>query len=87
MISRRSPEDRVKMRQTGEVYTIIHVPAIGPDDFADAVNYAVCGIYSKLGGWPDTGSIMTVADLTPEQQAALDPKYRDENFAWFRRED
>jgi len=80
-------EDRVKMKQKGEIYTVIHVPAIGPDDFADAVNYVVCGLYQRHGSWPDTGSIMTVADLTPEQQAAIDPKYRDENIDWFRRDD
>jgi hypothetical protein len=80
-------EDRVKMKQTGEVYTIIHVPAVGPDDFADAVNYAICGLYHRHGSWPDTGSIMTVADLTPEQQAAIDPKYRDDNIDWFSRDE
>lgn len=76
-------EDRVKLKQAGEVYTIIHVPAIGPDDFADAVNYVICGLFTRAGSWPDTGSIMTIADLTPEQQAILDPKYRDDSLDWF----
>jgi hypothetical protein len=76
-------EDRVKLKQAGEVYTIVHVPTIGPDDFADAVNYVMCGLFTRAGSWPDTGSIMTIADLTPEQQAAIDPKYRDENLDWF----
>jgi len=76
-------EDRVKLKQAGEVYTIVHVPTIGPDDFADAVNYVVCALFTRAGKWPDTGSIMTIADLTPEQQALIDPKYRDENLDWF----
>ena len=79
-------EDRVKLKQAGEVYTIIHVPTIGPDDFADAVNYVICGLFNRAGSWPDTGSIMTIADLTPEQQAMIDPKYRDENLDWFTKE-
>jgi hypothetical protein len=79
-------EDRVKMKQTGEVYTIIHDPTVGPDDFADATNYLICGLYQLAGQWPDTGSIMTIADLTPEQQALIDPRYRDDNFEWFGKE-
>ena len=80
-------EDRVKQKQFGEIYTIIHDSTVGPDDFANAVNYLISAIYTLAKKWPDTGSIMTVADLTPEQQAAIDPKYRDQDLNWFLQED
>jgi hypothetical protein len=76
-------EDKVKMKQKGEIYTIIHVPQAGPDDFADAVNYAVAGLFIIQGEWPDTGSITSIADLTEEQQRMIDPMYQDTNFDWY----
>jgi hypothetical protein len=76
-------EDKVKLKQKGEIYTIIHNAQAGPDDFADAVNYAVGGIFTLQGEWPDTGSITSIADLTEEQQRAIDPMYQDTNFDWY----
>jgi hypothetical protein len=76
-------EDKVKLKQKGEIYSVIHVPQAGPDDFADAVNYAVGGIFIIVGEWPDTGAITSVADLTPEQQRMIDPQYQDTNFDWY----
>jgi hypothetical protein len=80
-------EDRVKLKQKGEIYTVIHDPKVGPDDFADAVNYVVGGLFIRNGGWPDTGFITSIADLTEEQQRAIDPMYRDTDFDWFDMED
>jgi hypothetical protein len=80
-------EERVPLRQKGEIYTIIHVPTIGPDDFANAVNYVVCALYFRNGGWPDTREISTLADLTPEQQRMIGSKYRDTDMDWFFREE
>jgi hypothetical protein len=80
-------EDKVKMKHKGEVYYITQVPQAGPDDFADAVNYAVAGLYIVHGQWPDTGAITSIADLTPEQQKMIDPKFQDMNFDWYSEED
>jgi hypothetical protein len=77
-------EDRVELKQAGEVYTVVHAREIGPDDFANAVNYLVCGLFIRRGYWPDVGAVTTVADLTPEQQMRIDPKaWRDEGLGWF----
>ena len=80
-------EEIVPMKTVGDDYRIIHVPALGPDDFAQAVNYAVCALYTMEGGYPDTGSIMSVADLSPEQRESLSSAFQDKNFDWFYNED
>jgi len=61
-------EERAKFASRGEIYRIIHDESIGPDDFADAVNYLVCSIYTRHGQWPDTKGLLSKADLSPEQQ-------------------
>jgi hypothetical protein len=76
-------EEYVEMMSVGNVHRVIHVPEFGPDDFAQAVNYVVCALYIRNGGYPDAGSILTVHDLSPDQQRALEPKFRDSNFSWF----
>jgi hypothetical protein len=47
------------------------------------VNYAVAAIYVIEKKWPDTGSIMMLADLTPDQQQALAAEERDTDFGYF----
>jgi hypothetical protein len=75
-------EDRTDHRQVGTIYTIIHVSQIGPDDFADAVNYLVCALFHRAGWWPDVGSIIFRYDLTDDQQAVIAPDLYDKDLDW-----
>jgi hypothetical protein len=76
-------EEYVPMKTVGDEYRIIHVPTLGPDDFAQAVNYAVCALYTFEGGYPDTGSILSIGDLSPEQKEAFTSYGDDRTFNWF----
>jgi hypothetical protein len=40
-------------------------------------------LFSRFGSFPDAGSIMTIGDLSADQQKAIEPTLRDKNFAWF----
>jgi hypothetical protein len=75
-------EERLSIKARGDLYVIGHDPLVGPDDFAHAVNYAVCTIFQREGQWPDTSSIMSAADLTESQQAMLDPRYKDSGIGY-----
>ena len=76
-------EERIDMKTIGEVHRIVHSKTAGPDDFANAVNYAVCTLFVRQGSFPDAGSIITVGDLTPDQQKAIEPALKDKDFNWF----
>jgi hypothetical protein len=73
-------EERIPIKRAGDVHVITIDKKVGPDDFAQAVNYAVCAIFQREGRWPDTSAISSIADLTEEQQRAIDPKYKDDNI-------
>jgi hypothetical protein len=76
-------EEKLEVKSVGDIHRVIHVATAGPDDFAHAVNYAVCALFSRFGSFPDAGSIMTIGDLSADQQKAIEPTLRDKNFAWF----
>ena len=76
-------EEKIEMKSVGDVHRVIHVSTAGPDDFAHAVNYAVCALFVRQGSFPDAGSILTLGDLTPDQQKNLEPALRDRDFSWF----
>jgi len=76
-------EEKVEMKSVGDVYRVIRSATAGPDDFAQAVNYAVCALFVRRGAFPDAGSIMTIGDLTPDQQKAIEPALKDKDFNWF----
>ena len=76
-------EERLEIKSVGDVHRVIHVATAGPDDFAQAVNYVVCTLFVRHGSFPDAGSIMTIGDLTPDQQKAIDPALKDKDFQWF----
>ena len=76
-------EERLEVKSVGDIYRVIHVESAGPDDFAHAVNYAVCGLFLRYGSFPDAGSILTLGDLSPDQQKAIEPALKDQNFNWF----
>jgi hypothetical protein len=67
-------EDRTKLKRGSEIYSIIHDEKVGPDDFADAVNYAICCLFHRNGGWPNCGGAPR-PDLTDEQLNVIEPKY------------
>jgi len=75
-------EERIPIKRAGDVYTIVHVPAIGPDDFAEAVNYLVWGLFHRRGRLPDLGAILTAADLTDEQDERVRGTYNLDQLDW-----
>lgn len=76
-------EEKHERGAVGDIHLVLHVKTAGPDDFAHAVNYAVTALFIRNGGFPDAGSIMTIGDLTPEQQKTIEPALKDRDFSWF----
>jgi hypothetical protein len=75
-------EEKIPIKRAGDVYTIVHVPEIGPDDFAEAVNYFVCGLFARRGKWPDLGAIMSAADLSEDQEARINGTFDSSDTDW-----
>lgn len=47
-------QDFLDSRGGQNVYNVLHNKKLGPDDFAQAVNYGVSALYNDLGTWPST---------------------------------
>lgn len=53
-------EDYIKSRTVNDTYTVIRDEQVGPDDFANAVNYGVCAIFHQAQRWPDVAAMHDV---------------------------
>jgi hypothetical protein len=45
-------QDFVDSRAGRQIYNVIHNEKLGPDDFAQAVNYGSCALFHERGAWP-----------------------------------
>jgi hypothetical protein len=71
-------EDFISSRTAADTYTIVRDERIGPDDFADAVNYAACAIFHQAKRWPDVAELKKIE--LPED--LLKEIHLPENFQW-----
>jgi len=74
-------EDKVDTRMGREIYTIIKA-ANKSDDFAQAVNMGVCGLYFKTGRWPNVAasSKFEIDTVTAGWFSQLDTDIVDEGW-------
>jgi len=71
-------EDYIGNRSAAETYTIIRDEKAGPDDFANAVNYAACAIFHQARKWPDVAEMVKVK-ISPRMLAEL---HLPDDFHW-----
>ncbi|MDR3232159.1 MAG: phage terminase large subunit family protein [Planctomycetaceae bacterium] len=77
-------EDKFERKGLGEIYRIMRDPRGGSDDFAMACLYGSMGLYIRNGFPKNIGGILSRADLSEEQQKAVDPNFmNDMSFDWF----
>lgn len=71
-------EDNVESRTGLDVHTIIHNSVVGPDDFAQAVNYGACALFHRRRKWPDLAAV-TALQAPPEALRTMHPL---ESVSW-----